>query len=389
MHVTGADRAIDVCRVESAADLDAFIDLPYRLYRGDGLWVPPLKFERRRHFSAKNPYFEHARVALWLARRNGRPVGRLSTQICTLYQERYGAGTGHFGFLEAEDDPQVFDALFAAGHGWLADNGITRVEGPFSFSINDESGLLVDGFDTPPSVMMNHAKPYYADHVMRLGYAKARDLFAYEYGHTTELPRTIAAMIERNKKAGDFVIRPWDMANFDRDLAIAIDIFNDAWQDNWGFVPMTYNEVKSLGDDLKLLVRGNYAAIGLYKGEPAAMAITLPNINEAIADLDGKLLPFGWVKLLWRLKALPPHSVRMPLMGVRKKYQSGLVGSSLAIGVILQVRDYHLSRGTRSSELSWILENNEPVKRLIELLGGRHYKTYRMYETSIAADGRA
>ncbi|MGI9413700.1 MAG: dATP pyrophosphohydrolase, partial [Hyphomicrobiales bacterium] len=293
--MTAPPSRIEIRPVESKADRKAFIRVPFDLYRDDANWIAPLIVERQQHFdTAKNPYFEHARARQWLAVAGDRPVGRISAQICDLYLERYRDATGHFGFLEAPDDVGVFKALTDTACGWLAEHGLTRVIGPFSFSINDECGLLVDGFDTPPCLMMNHAPPYYGQRLEELGFAKVKDLYAYDYGRELELPRALASMVERARKAGDLELRPLRMSKLDEDLAIVIDIFNDAWADNWGFVPMTHAEVKALGDNLKLLVTGEYAAIASYKGEPAAMAITLPNVNDAIADLNGRVLPFGW-----------------------------------------------------------------------------------------------
>jgi len=375
---------IEVVPVTDAAGRKAFIQVPFALYGKEDHWVPPLMIERSEHLDPKkNPYFEHAKAALWIARSGGRDVGRISAQDCTLYRRHHGATRGQFGFIEAIDDPRVFAALFQTAEAWLRDRDVDHVSGPFNFSINDEMGLLVDGFDTPPCMMMGHAKPYYAPRVEALGYAKARDVIAYDYDTGAEIPRSMVAMIRKAKKAGDLVIRPLSKAKLDDDLETILDIFNDAWRDNWGFVPMTDSEIKALGAVLKFLVKEEYVVIAYWKGEPAATAVTFPNINDWIADLNGRLLPFGWAKLLWRLLMRPPRSVRLPLMGVRKIHQSTPVGAALAIGVVDAVRSYHMSRGTHHAELSWILEDNDAMRRMIESLGGRPYKTYRVYEKAI------
>lgn len=375
---------IEIVAVETAADRDAFIRVPFAIYGPEDLWVPPLILERREHFSPrKNPYFEHAEAALWIARHAGRDVGRISAQVCSLHRHLHGADRGQFGFIEAVDDPDVFAALFDTAEAWLRARGTRKVGGPFNFSINDEMGLLVDGLDTPPSLMMAHAKPYYPARVEALGYAKAKDVIAYDYHTSAGLPRSAAAMIGRAKESGDLAIRPIRKARLDEELAIILDIFNDAWSDNWGFVPWTARELEALGTVMKMLVKEEYVAIAHWRGEPAAFAVTLPNINDWIADLDGRLLPFGWAKLLWRLKSRPPRSVRLPLMGVRKVHQGTAVGAALSMGVVDAVRAYHMSRGTRHAELSWILEDNAPMRRMIEGLGGRAYKTYRIYEKAI------
>ncbi len=376
---------IAVRTAETKKDKLAFLQVPFAIYRDDPNWVAPLILERLEHLDPKkNPYFAHAEVQLFIAEQGGQPVGRISAQIDRLRLERHRDATGQFGFLEAPDDPAVFAALFKAATDWLKTRGMKRVQGPFSFSINDETGLLVDGFDTPPNMMMGHAPRYYGPRVEEQGFVKVKDVIAYDYDGSVELPRAMRAAIKRALASSDIVIRPLDKKNLARDLDIVISIFNDAWSENWGFVPFTPEEIRALGNNLKMLVRGEYVAIALYRGEPAAMAVTLPNINEWIAGLDGRLLPFGWAKLAWHLLARPPASVRMPLMGVRKKHHGTLVGSALALGVIETLRRYHLSRGTKRGELSWILEDNLPMRHMIEAIGARPYKTYRIYEKALA-----
>lgn len=372
---------LKVAGVVTKADRDAFLRVPYQVFARDPNWVAQLDLERKEHLDpAKNPYFQHSEVQLFVAYDNGRPVGRVSAQRDRLRLERHPDANGQFGFLDAIDDPKIFAALLATAEDWLRGKGLKSAHGPFNFSINDEMGLLVSGFDTPPSMMMGHALPYYAGHLESLGYAKAKDVLAYDYDGLKPLPRAMQAMVDRIKSAGDLTIRPLSKRHLDRDLKIIIDIFNDAWSENWGFVPMTHEEIAALGKNLKMLVGEEYIAIASYKGEPAAMAITLPNLNDWIRDLNGKLLPFGWAKLAWRLMTAPPQSVRMPLMGVRRRFHATPVGSALALAVIDAVRSYHLSRGTKRAELSWILEDNMPMRRMIEALGGVPYKTYRIYE---------
>jgi len=370
--------------VEGKKDIKAFLDVAFAVYQDDPNWVAPLYLERFEHLNPKkNPYFRHADVQLFMAERDGRPVGRISAQIDQLRLERYDDATGQFGFLEAFDDPHVFRSLFDAASRWLRERGMTRVQGPFSFSINDEMGLLVDGFDTPPSMMMGHGKPYYSRRVEEMGFAKAKDVIAYDYNSAAELPPAVRAIYERSITNSDITIRPLDKKHLARDLDICMSIFNDAWSGNWGFMPFTRQEVMALGSNLKMLVANEYIAIANYRGEPAAMAVTFPNINDWIAGLNGRVLPFGWVKLAWDLFAKAPKSVRLPLMGVRRKYHNTIAGSALALGVIDTIRRYHVSRGTTRAELSWILEDNMPMRRIIETIGATPYKTYRIYEKAL------
>lgn len=378
-------QTVSVRPVRGKEDLRAFLDVPFAIYATDPNWVAPLYIERLEHLDpGKNPYFRHAEVELFLAFRGSKPVGRISAQLCRLRSERYGDGVGQFGFLEAENDPAVFAALLEAAAAWLKERGATAIQGPFSFSINDETGLLVEGFDTPPSVMMAHAPPYYGKRLEEAGFTKAKDVIAYELFASGDVPRSLRSAYEKALADKDVTLRPLDKKQLMKELRIVVSIANDAWSDNWGFVPWTEEEMTALANNLKMLVTGDYIAIAEYKGEPAAMAITLPNINDWIAGLDGRLLPFGWAKLAWNLFARPPRSVRMPLMGLRRKYHGTALGAVLGMAVIARVRNYHVGRGTTRGEASWILEDNMPMRRMIESFGGKPYKTYRIYEKLIA-----
>jgi hypothetical protein len=371
-------------RVERGADLKRFLDLPVGIYAEDPAWVQPLRFERLEHLDPrKNPYFATAEVAYWTARRGARPVGRISAQVNRAHLERHRDATGHFGFLEAIDDPAVFAALTATAEAWLKERGLERVVGPFSLSVNDESGLLVDGFDTPPYLMMGHARPYYAKRLEACGYRPVVDLIAYLYDLASEPPAMVAKTIEKLRREPGARIRPLDMGRYRQEVETVAEIFNDAWADNWGFVPLSPPEIAFLAKNLRPLISPGHAAIAELDGEAVAMAVTLPNLNEAIADLGGRLLPFGWAKLLWRLKVRGTETARLPLMGVRRRLQNGPLGAALALGVIDSVRRYHASHGTKWAELSWVLEDNTRARRIIEMLGAAPYKTYRLYEKGL------
>jgi len=377
--------ALRIEPVEGRAALKRFLDMPAPIYAADPNWVRPLLVERLEHLDPKkNPALRHIEAAYWLALRGDRPVGRISAQVNAAHLERYQDATGQFGFIEGEDDPALFAALLGAAEGWLKARGMRRVTGPFSLSINDESGLLVQGFDTPPSMMMGHHLPYYAAHIEAAGYAKAKDLIAYDFDIAADWPAAAQKMMDRLGRNADIRIRPIDMRRYGEELELMRDIFNDAWADNWNFLPWTADEVEALGRNIRMLVSVDNFAIGEIDGEPAAMVVTLPNINEAIRDLGGRLLPFGLVKLLWRLKVKGLRSGRMPLMGVRRRYHGTGKGAALALGVIRHVRDRGKANGYVRGELSWILEDNKPIRDIIELVGGRPYKTYRIYEKALA-----
>ncbi len=378
------DQQPEIVPVSSSRDMREFIRLPHAIYADDPHWVPPLDLERKEHLSRKNPFFGHGEAQLFLARRNGRTVGRISAQVNRLHLERYDDATGFFGFLEAVEDEAVFRALFEAAEGWLRERGMKRVRGPFSYSINEESGLLVEGFDHPPVIMMGHARPWYGPMVEACGYGKVMDLIAYILRGLKPMPEAAMKLLERLKEKGRLTVRPLNRKRLREELDLIMDIFNDAWANNWGYIPFTEAEIRKLGDDLNMIVDERDVWIASLDGEPAAMVVTLPDINEWIRDFGGRLLPFNWAKLIWRLKfGGPPKTVRMPLMGVRRKYHGKATGSALALAVIDAARDYHSGRGVQQGELSWILETNRPTRKLIETLGGEPYKTYRVYEKAL------
>lgn len=374
----GALRVAPAERGRARAD---FLRLPRALYADDPAWVPPLRLERRLQISRRRPFFAHARAAFWVAYRGPRPVGRISAQVDRLYLERHRDGTGFFGLLEAEDDPEVFAALSAAAEGWLRREGLTRVRGPFDLSINEECGLLVDGFGTPPMIMMRHGRPYYAARLEACRYRPAKDLLAYRLAGAVELPAVMRAAVDRLEGVH---VRPLRRRRLAEELRTLREIFEDAWADNWGFVPFTAAEFAELGWALRFIVEDDFVQIAEVDGEPAAMLVLLPNVNELIRDLDGRLLPFGWVRLLARLRRRRVSGGRVALMGVRRRYQRTALGLGLACLVIDTARRAAVARGVREVELSWILEDNLGVRRLVEALGGEPYKRYRIYEKALA-----
>lgn len=382
-HAPAMAGDLRVTPVTSKADLDAFIRLPFALHRDDPQWCPPLLLERRQALDPRhNPFLRRARVRLWLARRGDRPVGRISAQIDPLAPPLRGPGEGHFGMIAGEDDPAVFAALTAAAEGWLREQGIGHAFGPFNLSINEETGLLVDGYDTPPMLLMGHDRPYVAPRLEALGYAKEKDVLAYIVETAAPKPAAAAALLARPLPDG-VVLRPLRMKDYDREIQAITDIFNDAWSGNWGFVPLSAEETDAMAKQMRLLIRERLVWFAEVDGAPAAFAVCLPNLNEAIADLYGRLLPFGWAKLLWRLKVSGVRTGRVPLMGVRRRYAETLLGSVLALRVVEAVRQGATAARIDTLEMSWVLEDNVPMRRLAEALGGRAYKTYRIYGKSL------
>lgn len=372
-----------VVPVDSKADLDQFITLPSIIFRSDSAWVPSLLLERRQHLSARtNPWFEHARWKAWLAWRGNRPVGRISAQIDELHLERHADATGFFGMLDAEDQEETFAALLDTAEQWLRSKGMSRIRGPFNLSINDEAGLLVEGFDTPPMFMMGHARPYYHTHVEQCGYHKAKDLLAYIVSADFPTPKIMQRLIGRSMQR--IRVRALDFSRFNEELHTLRDIFNDAWSENWGFVPFTDAEFKELGRNLRSMIAPEMIQIAEVDGVPAAFVVAIPNINEAIRDLNGKLLPFGWAKLLWRLKVRFPKTVRSPLLGVRRVFQDTPLGPGLAFLVIDAAVKQVRARGAQRIEMSWILEDNAGMRHIGESMGGEIYKRYRVYEKPLS-----
>lgn len=369
---------VRIVPVQGRAARERFLDLPDRLYRDDPNWVSPLRFERRRFLDPRhNPYFAEAEVALWLACRADRPVGRISAQIDRRAAHAFAEPVAQFGFLEAEDDPQVFAALLDTAADWARAHGAQALLGPFSFSINHECGLLVAGFDRPPALMMGHARPYYARRVEEQGFVKARDLIAYDYDLTAPLPPRVARLLGHARSNPRLRFRA--LRRYAEDVRIVVDIFNDAWAQNWGFVPFSPQEMRHLAAELRPLVMKDLVCIAEVDGQPAAMAIAVPDLNEAIADFDGRLLPLNWARLAWRLRLRRPKAARFLLMGVRQSWRQTPLGAALALGVIAALRAGGLKHGFRRAELSWILEDNTAMRHMIETLGGGAYKTYRLY----------
>lgn len=375
-----------VAPVQGKADLAAFIALPKRLYRGHPGFVARLDMERRETFTpGKNPFFEHAEHAFFLARRGGRVVGRVSAQIDRAYLARYADATGHFGCLDAEDDPEAFAALLGAAEEWLRARGMARATGPFSLSINEEAGQMVEGFDRPATLMVPYGPPWAPAHVEACGYAKLKDLLSYDYVVQTA-PETLGRkLIARAGAELKVTVRTADMSRFDAEARTLLDIFNDAWSDNWGFVPFTEAEIAAAAKLLKPLVIPECAVFVEMDGRPVAFILALANLDEAARDLDGRLFPFGWAKLLWRLKVDKVRTGRVPLMGVRKEFRGHpLLGAGLAMMAIDKMRENGKRLGYTNAELGWILEDNKATNNIIRSSGGRLHKVHRLYEKKLA-----
>ncbi len=380
---------IVIAPVNGKADLREFIDLAYRLNSSNPQWVPPLKDEVRALLTpGKNPWFGHGEARYFLARRDGRVVGRISAQIDELAlamppEQGFGPGTGFWGMFEAED-AEVTAHLIDSAADWLRAKGMTRMIGPVSLCMWDEPGLLVEGFDTPPTVMMGYNGPAYQPWIEATGQTAVQDLYTYAleiHDGFPELTNRIVAMGERN---GRIRIRRADKSRFDSEAAIIIGILNDAWSDNWGFTPFTPEEIAYASKKLKPIIYEDLVRIAEVDGEPVAFMMTIPDLNEKIRTFGGALFPFNWAKLLWWLRAPRVRTMRVPLMGVAKKLQASRLASQLAFMLIEYIRRDAVGKfGATHGEFGWVLASNGPMRSVGEAVGGTVNKVYRLYERAL------
>jgi hypothetical protein len=375
---------ISIRFVEDAADRKTFVDLAYALNKDDPNWVPPLKTEVHGLIDPRtNPWFEHAEARFFLAERGGEPVGRISAQVDTLVQQHMGQGTGQWGMLEAADE-EVARALLQRAESWLRGRDMTRALGPFSLSIWDEPGLLIQGHDHPPTVMMGHNKAEYQGWVEAQGYARIHDLYTYVLDVTADFSPLVQRIIRSGENNPRIRVRRVDKNRFEEEARLLLGILNDAWSDNWGYIPLTESEIAYAGKKLKPIVFEDLIRVAEVDGEPVAFMMTLPDLNEFTRDLNGRLFPFGWAKLLWRLRNPRIHSVRVPLMGVVKRLHASRLASQLAFMLVEFIRRDAISRyGTVRGEFGWILESNGPMVSISEAINAKINRIYRIYEKAL------
>ena len=380
---------IVISPVVGKADKQAFIDLPWTIYANDPNWVAPLKGEARDLITpGKNPFFEHARAAYFLSRRGGEVTGRISAHYDELAlsmppEQGMGPGTGNFGLFDAKDADSAA-ALIATAEQWLRDQGMTRVLGPISLSIWEEPGLLVQGFDHPPTVMMGHDRPEYQAWIEGAGYTIAKVLNTYDLDISKPFSPLLQRIIASGEKSPRIVIRRVDKSKFDAEAAIILNILNDAWGKNWGFVPITDEEIVFTGKKLKPLVFEDLIRIAEVDGEPVAFMMTLPDFNEPLLPLKGSLFPFGWIKLLRWLRKPQARTMRVPLMGVVQRLQSSRLASQLAFMMIEFIRRDAITKyGSTRGELGWILEDNQGMVAIADAIGSKVNKVYNIYEKAL------
>jgi hypothetical protein len=375
---------IDVRQVPPGGNLKDFLDIVSRIYRHDPAFARPLDQDLKDRLNPKkNPFFEHGEGTAFTAHAGGECLGRITASIDREHLVRHKDDTGFWGFLDTVDDPEVANALIAKAEEWLRARGIKRARGPISISINEEIGSLIEGFDTPPFIYMPHHRPYQSKLIEGAGYAKAKDVIAWSY--------VVGDLNARTKKARDEIrsmpevtARMVSYKDMERDVTLIMDIFNDAWSDNWGFVPVTQAEMRKTASDFKLFLIPDITRIVSIDGEPAAVAVAVPNLNALVGDLKGKLLPLGIFKLLYRLKVVGPKSARVMILGIRKKWRHVKKYAGLSVFLYGELNDSGRRIGMTHGELGWTLEDNGPVNTGIKLMGGKPYKRYRVFEKALA-----
>jgi hypothetical protein len=374
---------VEIRQIPMGGDLHDFLELAPYIYRGDPNFIRPIDMDLKERLNPKkNPFFEHGEGTIFTAHRNGRCVGRVTAQLDREHLDRYKDQTGFFGFFDTIEDEEVARELLARAESWLRGKGMKHARGPLSLSINEELGCLIEGFESPPFVMMPHHLPYQGGLIEKAGYTKLKDFFAWKYvvgelnARTKKAHAEIAALPEVSS-------RTLSLKNIERDVELVVDIFNDAWSDNWGFVPLTRNEVKKMAADFRMILVPEITRVVSINGEPAAFAVAIPNLNDLIKDLNGKVFPFGLLKILYRLKVEGPKQGRLAFLGVRRKWRNQRKYAALSAFMYAEMNDSGRKLGIKSGELSWTLEDNGPVNAGIRMMGAKVHKRYRIYTKAI------
>jgi GNAT superfamily N-acetyltransferase len=370
-----------VLPTETKRDLLEFIKFPWEVYKDDPNWVPPLLVERKEFFDKKkNPFFQHADVIFYLAKRNGKTVGRITGIVNYKHIETHQEKVGFFGFFECIKEYEVAKLLLDSVRQWLKSKGMEIMRGPANYSSNEEWGFLTEGFDSPPVIMMTYNPPYYLEFMESYGMVKAKDLYAYYIDKNRLPPERVNKMAKLIKKRENITIRAINMKDFPGEVARIKQIYNAAWSKNWGFIPMTDEEFNHLAKSLKQVIDPHLVFIAEVAGKPAGFALALPDLNQALIKLNGRLFPLGILKLLWHTKIKNKiNGVRIITMGVVHEFQKRGIDTVFYV----ETFDVGIKRGYTWAEMSWVLEDNVMMNRVLDLLGATLYKKYRLYEIPI------
>ncbi|MGE5617512.1 MAG: N-acetyltransferase family protein [Candidatus Woesearchaeota archaeon] len=377
-RLSAARGPIEVRPVASRSELRTFIRLPWRLYVGAANWVPPLLSERRRHLDKRrNPFFEHAEAEYFLAWRGNQPVGRITAQVDHRLNEFQGNRWGQFGFFESERDPETARALLDTAEAWLRERGPDQMLGPFDFTTNHECGLLVEGHEFMPQILENWHHPYYRELIETAGLRKAMDLYKWEimYSNRSQMLPVIDDLADRLEPEHGIRLRRMRKRDLEAEIRRFMEVYNEAWSHNWGFVPLTDHELTHMAKELKPVLDEDFACVAqTADGEVAGVSLSLPDFNQVLARLNGRLLPLGWLKALRAQRRI--NEIRVFALGVRPRYQH----TGVAAALYRDVWDACRRRGIVRAETGWILETNEAMNRAMEALTGRIVKRYRIYE---------
>jgi len=382
--MNGRADALQISQLDIPKRADDWLAVPFSVYARDKFWIPQLNLLEKQRISPKHaPFFTFGEAAFFVASRGSQPVGRITAHVNRRHLERHHDRTGHFGFFDCADDPEAAQALVEAARGWLKSRGLVRMMGPLSFSINEECGCLVAGFDSPPAMLMPHGAPWMGPLLESAGLSKEIDLFAYR---TTprKLPPRIAQLAARAERFGNVSLRHFDMRCYRAEIDLLVDIYNDAWSDAWGFVPFSTAEIDSLARELRPFFRNEYGRFLMIDGKEVGFAVGLPDLNGIIAPFRGRLFPFNWAKLIWTMKRETWRTARIPFLGIRRAWRTTPRGSAL---VVLLVKELVIQASTRYrldwAEYSWVRETDSRMVALGEAIAGPPAKTYRIYAKAI------
>ena len=366
---------INVTPVRSSVDLKAFINLPWVIYRNDPHWVPPLRSDlKKRLDKSRYPFFDHAEVEFLIARREGRVVGRIAAIKNDAHIDFHQEQVGFFGFFESINDPEVAAALFSHAAQWLRERRLEVMRGPVNYSTNDDCGLLIKGFDSPPAILMSYNPPYYPNLIEDFGFEKAKDLLAYEITDEVQVPERLERTVQWIKKRKKITIRPLVKKQIHQEIQRIKEIYNSAWEKNWGFVPMTDREIDYMAEELIQIVDPDLLLFAEIEGEPVAFILALPDFYVALKHTNGRLFPFGLLKLLWHKRKI--DTARVLTFGIKEKYRQQGIDALM----YYEVYKIGVAKGYRRGEMSWILEDNILMNRAAENMGATLYKRYRIYD---------
>lgn len=373
---------IEIIHVDTDSDKNKFIEFPYSFYKNDKYWVEPLRFDVKNNLDEKkNPFYKHSKIRLWLAKKNGEIVGRIAGIINDNHNKFHNDKVGFFGFFECINDKNVSKMLFDKAAEFVKENGMDTLRGPMNPSTNDECGLLVDGFDKSPVMLMTYNPEYYIGLMEEYGFVKAKDLLAFWITNDIANDEAMMAKLKRVSdlilKKENITIRNVNMKDFKNEVQRIREVYNDAWERNWGFIPMTEDEFNFIANNLKLVVDPDYIEFAEINGKPVGFSLALPDVNQAIRGLNGKLFPFGFIKFLLNKKKI--NQLRVMIMGVKKEYHRKGIDAIFYRNIVATAT----RKGLKGAEISWILEDNYAMKQTTEKLGGKVYKTYRIYDKLI------